>query len=470
MILSRRKSEPLARDETASTASVGARKPRIMIAGEFSAGKTKLINGLIGHEVLPSNVTATSLPPIWLTSGQTGILSVGLNGEKAERSSLDDVDVEDTQFCVMALSAPILERFDIIDTPGNSDPNIDAESWERMLRYADLVVWCTNANQAWRQSEKSVWADMPSHLVGVGPLVITHADLLADEVTAERVVRRARREAGAYFASILMVSLLRDADIARVADALETLGGSIAESGEANLAVSRFAQAERAVSEDQTIHLGTIDAPPSPKVPKRVMSRRLESRDSAPDPLPEIQSEIQPEPQPLPEPEADAAFDPFEITSLDDEAPVTRPLYDIGAAPPPAEMPEQTGEAAQAAPISQDARVVNAVLEKLAVPSYVAQISGSSDDDLAKTKLLQPHKQPCRRAPGQSARDLWHDVIRGKDLNDADVVLACAEALIRQIDAEDDLVHNGSNAVDDYGEPLSLMQPSNHGGSHENRT
>jgi len=42
------------------------RKPRLLIAGEFSSGKTQLITGLLQEEILPSNVTSTSLPPMWI--------------------------------------------------------------------------------------------------------------------------------------------------------------------------------------------------------------------------------------------------------------------------------------------------------------------------------------------------------------------------------------------------------------------
>ena len=51
-----------------------ARLPRILVAGEFSSGKTQLISGLLGEAVLPSNVISTALPPIWLVSGSSWFL------------------------------------------------------------------------------------------------------------------------------------------------------------------------------------------------------------------------------------------------------------------------------------------------------------------------------------------------------------------------------------------------------------
>ena len=138
------------------------RKPRILIAGEFSAGKTQLINGLVGSSVLPSNVTATALPPVWLVRGEPALMRVGFSGRGEPIADLGAIDLDKTQYCVLSNPSSALTQMDIIDTPGNSDPNMAAETWQRMLTFADAVVWCTNATQAWRQSEKAVWQAMPA--------------------------------------------------------------------------------------------------------------------------------------------------------------------------------------------------------------------------------------------------------------------------------------------------------------------
>ena len=43
------------------------RKPRVALMGEFSAGKSTLTNVLLGQKSIPVRVTATSLPPVWIT-------------------------------------------------------------------------------------------------------------------------------------------------------------------------------------------------------------------------------------------------------------------------------------------------------------------------------------------------------------------------------------------------------------------
>lgn len=192
------------------------RKPRLIVTGEFSAGKTKLINGLMGRDVLPSNVTSTSLPPVWIVEGEEAVHRIDMKGKAHRIDDLSDISVEDTLACLITTTAEILTHVDIIDTPGNSDPNIPAESWERMVRFADMMIWCTGATQAWRQSEKSTVRDLPEELRAQGTLLITQADRVPDETSAAKLKRRVTRDAKDFFASIEMASLIDTDEIARL--------------------------------------------------------------------------------------------------------------------------------------------------------------------------------------------------------------------------------------------------------------
>ena len=218
------------------------RKPRILIAGEFSSGKTQLVTGLIGSALLPSNVVATALPPVWLVAGTPALCVVDLQGAPRPVAGLSEVAVAETLYCIASDDAAVLRRMDIIDTPGNSDPNIPAESWQRMLDFADVVVWCTNATQAWRQSEKSVWQAMPERLRRNALLLVTHGDLMADARSADRVMRRVQREAGEFFAKSMLVSLLEAQDLASIAAELDAICDRIGlPAGAENPVVDRFA-------------------------------------------------------------------------------------------------------------------------------------------------------------------------------------------------------------------------------------
>jgi hypothetical protein len=189
----------------------GPRKPRIALMGEFSAGKSTLSNLLMGVRPLPEKVTATRLPPVWITLGTDDPFSVGVDGSQAPVSieNLEDVSVEDTRYISLSIDADILEVCDLIDFPGISDPNMSSAVWERMLPEIDAVIWCTHATQAWRQSEAAVWDSMPGTIRENSILLITRYDKLTNERDRFRVFKRVTRETKDQFGGTFPVSLLQ---------------------------------------------------------------------------------------------------------------------------------------------------------------------------------------------------------------------------------------------------------------------
>ncbi len=188
-----------------------SRKPRIALMGEFSAGKSTLTNLLVGLEPLPVRVTATRLPPVWISHGPAAAARVDLRGLETPISldAIDDVPLEDTAFIRLSLPAEALELCDLIDMPGISDPNMPAEVWKALLPDVDGVIWCTSATQAWRQSEAATWKSIRQEIPGPNTLLITHFDALQNDRDQARVLKRVVREAGDTFQSVFPVSLLQ---------------------------------------------------------------------------------------------------------------------------------------------------------------------------------------------------------------------------------------------------------------------
>ncbi|WP_282095026.1 dynamin family protein [Epibacterium ulvae] len=193
-------------DKTAKT-----RKPRIALMGEFSAGKSTLTHLLVGLEPLPVRVTATRLPPVWISYGPTSAVRVDLEGIETPVSldKIDDVPLEDTAFIRLSLPAEALELCDIIDMPGISDPNMPSDVWRALMPEVDGVIWCTHATQAWRQSEAAAWESIRADLPGPSTLLITHFDKLHEDTDKTRVLKRVVREAGDTFKSVYPISLLQ---------------------------------------------------------------------------------------------------------------------------------------------------------------------------------------------------------------------------------------------------------------------
>ncbi|WP_158221934.1 dynamin family protein [Actibacterium pelagium] len=182
-------------------------RPTIALMGEFSAGKTTLINFLLGADVLPTRVTATQLPPVWISYGERAAYFVDGEGNETpvEIEELATVGVEGVRYIRLFADSGVLAELDVIDTPGISDPNIPLHFRSFVAETADAILWCTHATQAWRESERSALDSMPKELLKHSVLLATRSDKLG---VPERIRVRDRliRETDGRFANIIMFS------------------------------------------------------------------------------------------------------------------------------------------------------------------------------------------------------------------------------------------------------------------------
>lgn len=201
--------QEIAMQTPVSPAAAPQRKPRLALMGEFSAGKSTLTNLLVGRQPLPTRVTATRLPPVWISHGPEGASITGTDGSETPLplEDLANVPMDTTALIRLTLPAEALELCDLIDMPGISDPNMPSSVWQNLLPEVDGVIWCTHATQAWRQSEAAVWEEISERLEGPNTLLITHFDKLRSCRDQDRVVRRVRKETGEAFGAIFPLSL-----------------------------------------------------------------------------------------------------------------------------------------------------------------------------------------------------------------------------------------------------------------------
>jgi small GTP-binding protein len=110
----------------------------LVVVGEFNAGKSALINALLGEPVLAEGVTPT-----------TTRINLVRYGEASSRETVDEVTEELTH------PAPLLRDLTIVDTPGTNalDRRHEAITAEFVPR-ADLVVFVTSADRPFSESER----------------------------------------------------------------------------------------------------------------------------------------------------------------------------------------------------------------------------------------------------------------------------------------------------------------------------
>lgn len=200
-------------------------RPRIALMGEFSAGKSTLLNMLLGQDPLPVRITATSVPPVWISYGDDAALLVERDGTEhpMDIADLEEASLQDTKFVRLWLRSEILELCDLFDMPGISDPNMSRGMWEDAFAEVESVIWCTHATQAWRQSEAALWDDIADKTNGENLLVITQFDKIGSDRDRARLLARVRKEIGAAFRGVFPIALL-DATNAQTEEAWRASG------------------------------------------------------------------------------------------------------------------------------------------------------------------------------------------------------------------------------------------------------
>lgn len=186
-----------------------SRRPSFALMGEYSSGKSALLNVILGQRLLPTKVTATDLPAVWITQGKKEKLQA-----LAYDGTLHDLTINDLtsdaamDYLVIRIEsgAEILARTDIIDTPGISDPRMSTSIIEKISWFSDFVIWCSPVNQAWRQTEQAFWKTMPDRVRQHSILALTRADKMRSAEDMDKVRRRCDLEAGGQFSAILSMS------------------------------------------------------------------------------------------------------------------------------------------------------------------------------------------------------------------------------------------------------------------------
>ena len=185
-----------------------SRKPTFALMGEYSAGKSSLLNLLLGMTFLRTQVTATNMPVVWLTHGATPRAQMLSHDGALSPAEMADFTKQGTSDCLLLrleLPADILQRCDIIDTPGISDPRLAAGSLGYLGEFIDFAIWCSAANQAWRQTEKAMWTSLPKGLRDNSLMALTRADTIKQYADLRKVVKRCEREAAGLFRDFIPI-------------------------------------------------------------------------------------------------------------------------------------------------------------------------------------------------------------------------------------------------------------------------
>jgi small GTP-binding protein len=110
----------------------------LVVVGEFNAGKSALINALLGQRILPEGATPT-----------TSRVTLVKWGELAAEQVMDE------NFSVYTYPLPLLKELNIVDTPGtNAVIRYHERLTDEFVPRSDLVLFTTSADHPLTESER----------------------------------------------------------------------------------------------------------------------------------------------------------------------------------------------------------------------------------------------------------------------------------------------------------------------------
>lgn len=142
----------------------------LVVVGEFNAGKSALVNALLGERVLPEGATPT-----------TSRVTLVKWGEKAAEQVVDE------NFSIYTYPLPLLKELNIVDTPGtNAVIRYHERLTDEFVPRSDLVLFTTSADHPLTESERQFL----ERILAWGKKVVfalNKADIIEDESALQEV-------------------------------------------------------------------------------------------------------------------------------------------------------------------------------------------------------------------------------------------------------------------------------------------
>ena len=189
--------------------SAGAKSVRrIVVAGDFSSGKSTCVNLMLGSEISKPAVAARRSPLVRLRHGraaetwarQTGMAPRPFPSVAAALQSDETDEIE------RLVTLPMLQGLEIVEFRVGATETINSRLMAEM-RGADHLVWCTIGSQAWRLTEKTAFEALRRRYRGPATLVVSRTDLLRSDEDREKIRRRLVSEGREHFDNIVFIGL-----------------------------------------------------------------------------------------------------------------------------------------------------------------------------------------------------------------------------------------------------------------------
>jgi GTPase SAR1 family protein len=182
-------------------ASAASRPYRLAILGEANSGKSSIANRLIGGVALPASPIAnTRLPCILYYAAEPRIHALKSDGNRVALSARDTIASAEILRVEVGLPAPLLRTVQLLDFPATANPLLPVRTETVLAHQVDAALWATVATQAWRETERQAWLNLPERIRKRSMLAVTYCDRIASRRDFQKLKTRLEKEAGPEFA------------------------------------------------------------------------------------------------------------------------------------------------------------------------------------------------------------------------------------------------------------------------------
>lgn len=177
---------------------------RVAMVGDRGAGKSSLMNFLVGDALIPTGEGQKTVPSVIVSYAHaTATVSGWWGGKRVNRDGIELAKAleENPDYIEFSLPNPLLENVTFFDMPGARDAARQKKQLAWLLQRADIILWCQRAGTPWTTTHQDHWAQAPERLKKSSFLIATHVDKAPE--TGAAAIAQLKKDAGKSFAGVL---------------------------------------------------------------------------------------------------------------------------------------------------------------------------------------------------------------------------------------------------------------------------